>query len=105
MENYRKIRKHSGKWAYFIFMDHKDYIADSLFIQEKCPVEFLQQYEKQGTDWVMVCVRVRKPDIPKFKAAMAKFRNAALLKGHDDYEQAFQSYWVPFMEGMDDGKV
>lgn len=105
MENYKRIRKLSRKWAYFLFMDHREYIADSLFIQEKCEVSFLQEYEKQGTDWLMVYVRVRRTDVPKFQAAMTKLKDAALLKGYTDYDQAFETYWAPFMKGAENEEI
>lgn len=98
MENYRRIRKLSLRYAYYMFMDHREYIADSLFIQEKCRVHFLKEYAKPGTQWMMLYVKVAKKDEGRFKAAMGKLRDAALLKGRRDYDQALEAYWRPFME-------
>lgn len=98
-ENYRKLKKASLRYAYYMFMDHRGYIADSLFIQEECRVHFLKEYAKPGTDWVMLYVKVAKKDEGKFKAAMGKLPDAALLKGHNDYMQALEDFWAPVFGG------
>lgn len=98
MQNYRKVEKLSKKFIHFVYMDHKDYIADSLFIQEKCEAHFLDEYEKKGTDWIIVHMKVLKSDVDRFKRAMGRFRDVALLKGYKDYDEALEKYWKPFLE-------
>lgn len=98
MEIYKKIKKASLRYAYYVFMDHREYIADSLFIQEKCEVHFLKEYAKSGTDWLVLYVKIAKKDEDRFKAAMEKFRDAAVLKNHRDYDKALEIYWKPLLE-------
>lgn len=58
--NFFMLQKFSLKYKYFCFFDTKNYLADRLFIKHKVRVWFMQEYEKQGTKFLIIFCKIRK---------------------------------------------
>lgn len=90
MRNYVKIEKKSLLFNYYAYIDTEEFLADSIFIQEKLIVFFGKTGKKQGNPYVVVLCKVWKWDAEKFVHAMEKFRNKLLLLGHDECVNFFE---------------
>ena len=54
MRNYVKIEKKSLLYNYYAYIDTEDFLADSIFIQEKLRVFFGKTGRKQDSQYVVV---------------------------------------------------
>lgn len=72
----------------YVYLDHVDYLADSLFVQNKIAVKFQYDMAKDGSLYGMVFCKVRKRDTGKFAEAMEQLNNKMILLGHKDYPEA-----------------
>lgn len=84
---YLKLEKFSLRYAYFLFFDTKEYLADSLFIRHQVRVWFEREYEKDGTPLLAICCHVKKKDVPAFLSALEDLRDKMILCGYPEYEQ------------------
>lgn len=84
MRNYVKIEKKSLLFNYYAYIDTEEYLADSIFIQEKLRVFFEKTGRKQDCQYVVVLCKVWKWDAEKFVYAMGRFYNKLLLLGHGE---------------------
>lgn len=85
-KNYIQVYKPLSRYAYFAFYDVKEYLANQIFFRYKIPVWFKWDGEREDTSYIVRFCRVRKCDVPAFKAAMEELKNSMLLCGHKDYE-------------------
>lgn len=84
MRNYVKIERKSLLYNYYAYIDTEDFLADSIFIQEKLRVFFGKTGRKQDSQYVVVLCKVWKWDAEKFVRAMGIFYNKLLLLGHGE---------------------
>lgn len=84
MRNYVKIEKKSLLFNYYAYIDTEEFIADSIFIQEKLSVFFGKVGRKQDSQYIVVLCKVWKWDADKFTFAMKKLYNKLLLLGHGE---------------------
>ena len=84
---YLKLEKFSLRYAYFLFFDTKEYLADSLFIRHQVRVWFEREYEKDGTPLLAICCHVKKKDVPAFLSALEDLKDKMILCGYPEYEQ------------------
>ena len=84
MRNYVKIEKKSLLYNYYAYIDTEDFLADSIFIQEKLRVFFGKTGRKQDSQYVVVLCKVCKWDAEKFVRAIEKLHNKMLLLGHKE---------------------
>lgn len=82
MRNYVKIEKKSLLFNYYAYIDTEEYLADSIFIQEKLRVFFGKTGRKPDSQYVVVLCKVWKWDEKKFTHAIEMFYNKLLLLGH-----------------------
>ena len=72
MRNYVKIEKKSLLYNYYAYIDTADFLADSIFMQEKLRVFFGKTGRKQDSQYVVVLCKVWKWDAEKFVRAIEK---------------------------------
>lgn len=77
-----KIEKQSLLFNYYAYIDTEEYLADSIFIQEKLKVFFGKTGRKQDSKYVVVLCKVWKWDAEKFVRAMGMFYDKLLLLGY-----------------------
>ena len=90
MRNYVKIERKSLLYNYYAYIDTEDFLADSIFIQEKLRVFFGKTGRKQDSQYVVVLCKVWKWDAEKFVRAMGIFYNKLLLLGHGESVNFFE---------------
>ena len=88
MKNFWEIKSLSPFTKAYVYLDHVDYLADSLFVQNKITVKFQYDMAKDGSPYGMVFCKVRKRDTGKFAEAMEQLNNKMILLGHKDYPEA-----------------
>ena len=86
-ELYLKLEKFSLRYAYFLFFDTREYLADSLFIRHQVRVWFEREYGKDGSPLLAICCHVKKKDVPAFLAALEDLKDKMILCGYQEYEQ------------------
>lgn len=87
---YWSLGKFSLRYNYFAFFDVKEYYADQLFIQNKVRVWFDGEYEKRGSQYIVVLCHVRKRDTDKFLSSMESLNRKMQICGHSDYESTVE---------------
>ena len=86
MVNFWKLQDFRPFSVSYAYIDRQDYLADTLFGQEKIPVRFRQELMKEESGYCVVFCRVRKKDCERFERAMGKLPDKMLLCGYKDYE-------------------
>ena len=94
MKNCVKIEKKSLLFNYYAYIDTEEYLADSIFIQEKLKVFFGKTGRKQVSRYVVVLCKVWKWDAEKFVHAMGTFYNKLLLLGHEECVNFFEELGI-----------
>lgn len=79
------MRSYSLWTASYAYIDHLDYLADSLFIQEEITVKFENEYGNESDPYCIIFCKVKKKDEERFRRALGKLENKMLLTGHMDY--------------------
>lgn len=92
--NCKVVSKFSLFNAYFIFVDTKEYLADSLFIKHQVRVHFETEYSKPNSPYRIILCHVRKRDVPKFHAALQELQHKMIFLGYTDYADACSKIWV-----------
>ena len=85
-KNYFALGRFSFWSDYYCFVDTEPYLADALFIRHKVRVMFQQEYQKDGTDYLIIFCKVRKKDKTRFLAALEDLKRNMLLLGYVDYQ-------------------
>lgn len=79
---------------YYAYIDTEEYLADSIFIQEKLKVFFGKTGRKQDSQYVVVLCKVWKWDAEKFTHAMEMFYNKLLLLEYGEFVNFFEEFGV-----------
>lgn len=91
MTNCIEVKTFSPFNTYFMYLDVEDYLADQIFIDHKLRVKFKKgEFKKDGSDYVILFVKVPRKKIHIFRECMKELRNKMLLCGHKDYEETFE---------------
>ena len=90
MKNY--IYSTSRFFAKFMYVDSISYIADGIFIKNKIPVKFLDEWRPPSTiegykKFRVLTCRVRKKFIPAFEKSMEELKNKMPIFGYPDYSR------------------
>lgn len=88
MKNFWKLHGLSFLTVPYMYIDHKDYLADSLFAENKISVKFGKEMVKDGSPYRIVFCRVKKKDVTAFEHIFPKLTNKMLLLGYHDYLKA-----------------
>ena len=88
MKNYLKLDGLSILSVPYMYIDHKDYLADSLLAQNQVSIRFEEEFERNGSPYCVIFCRVKKKDIAGFEKTMESLYNKMLLFGHNDYRES-----------------
>lgn len=92
-----KIKKFPPWRSYFLYFDTPQYLADSVFVEQKLEVKFEKnEFVKHGFPYIGVLCSVKRKDEHKFVAVMDMVKKKMLICGHTDYEKEC----VNFLNGM-----
>ena len=69
----------------YMYIDHKDYLADSLLAQNHVSVRLGNEFSRDDSPYRIILCKVRKKDTADFEKSMESLRNKMLLFGHNDY--------------------
>lgn len=87
MKNYWKMRSFSIFSVPYAYVDHRSFLADQLFVQNKVPVKFKREMVKDDSPYCIVFCKVRKKDIERFEEALGRLKDKMLLLEHKDYPE------------------
>lgn len=82
---YKKLRCFNPFSVQYMYLDHKDFLADQLFTSEKVHVRFGREMVKEGSDYVIVFCKIRKKDEERFLRALDRLPAKMLLFGFKEY--------------------
>ena len=91
--NFIQLRKLSLRYDYYVYVDTKEYLADSILHNEYISMKFLREGEippekfKFAENYIIVICKVKKDFSEKFEIAMKNFSNKMLILGYKDYEK------------------
>ena len=69
----------------YMYIDYKDYLADSLLAQNHVSVRFENEFSRDDSSYRIILCKVRKKDTAGFEKSMELLCNKMLLFGHNDY--------------------
>lgn len=87
MKNFLKLNGLSILSVPYMYIDHKDYLADSILSQNHVSIRFGNELVREDSLYRIILCRVRKKDAANFEKSMEIFHNKMLLFGHQDYEK------------------
>ena len=102
MTNFWKLKDFRPFSALYAYIDHEDYLADGLFIQEQIQVRFSQEMAKVGTPYHVVFGKVRKKECERFEKVLEKLPDKMLLCGHTDYMDICKEITEVIRDGMEE---
>lgn len=77
----------------YAYVDHKEYLADSLFCNEEIVVKYKNFFAVlRGTDYRVIFCKVAKKDSEKFEKALSKLGNKIALLGYSGYDEACEKF-------------
>ena len=85
MKNFLRLDGRSILSVPYMYIDHKDYLADSLLTQNHVSVRFGSEFSRDNSPYRIIICKVRKKDTAEFEKSMESLRNKMLLFGHSDY--------------------
>ena len=85
MKNFLRLDGRSILSVPYMYIDHKDYLADSLLTQNHVSVRFGSEFSRDNSPYHIIICKVRKKDTAEFEKSMELLCNKMLLFGHNDY--------------------
>ena len=87
MKNFLRLDGRSILSVPYMYIDHKDYLADSLLTQNHVSVRFGSEFSRDNSPYHIIICKVRKKDTAEFEKSMELLCNKMLLFGHNDYTE------------------
>ena len=87
MANFWGLRRISIFSVSYAYVDHKDYLADSLFNANGVSPHFGKEMARAGSDYRVIFCKIRKKEAEAFKTALQSLENKMILCGHPDYSK------------------
>ena len=87
MKNFLRLDGLSIMSVQYMYIDHKDYLADSLFAQNHVSVRFGNEFSRDDSPYRIILCKVRKKDTAEFEKSTELLCNKMLLFGHNDYTE------------------
>jgi hypothetical protein len=100
MKNYWKMSDFSLFSVHYTYVDHRSYLADQLFVQNKVTVKFKGEMVREDSTYCLVFCKVLKKDVERFEEALGKLTDKMLLLGHRDYPDVCSEIAKIIDEGM-----
>ncbi len=89
---YLSIQKFSLRFAYLIYIDVRDYLADPLFVKHGVRIRCGKECAIPDSPYRFILCRVRKRDVQGFHDALEELENSMLICGYTDYEREASSW-------------
>ena len=86
-ENFQRLDGLSILSVQYMYIDHKDYLADSLLAQNHVSVRFGNEFSRDDSPYRIILCKVRKKDTAEFEKSTELLCNKMLLFGHNDYTE------------------
>lgn len=93
MKNFLRLDGRSILSVPYMYIDHKDYLADSLLTQNHVSVRFGSEFSRDNSSYRIIICKVRKKDTAEFEKSMELLCNKMLLFGHNDYMESTITSW------------
>ena len=93
MKNFLRLDGRSILSVPYMYIDHKDYLADSLLTQNHVSVRFGSEFSRDNSPYRIILCKVRRKDTAKFEKSMESLYNKMLLFGHNDYWISAMTSW------------
>ena len=87
MKNFIKLDDLSILSVPYMYIDHRDYLADAIFEQDHIHMRFKEEFAHNNSSYCIIFCRVQKRDIAKFETALGQLTNKMLLLGYTDYPE------------------
>ena len=71
----------------FVYIDLPEYLADTIFIQNKIHVKFEKEWKKPDNPYIIILCKIKKKDKEKFEKSLKELERKMLLMGHSDYQE------------------
>ena len=88
MKNFQRLDGLSILSVQYMYIDHKDYLADFLLAQNHVSVHFGDEFSREDSPYRIILCKVRRKDTAKFEKSMELLCNKMLLFGHNDYMES-----------------
>ena len=88
----------------YAYIDHKSYLAETLFVQRQIRVKLNCRMARQDSPYHVVFCSVHRDDRKKFEGAMEKLKDNMLLCGHTDYDEICE-FFTDLIENDGDGNA
>ena len=85
MKNFLRLGGLSILSVQYMYIDHKNYLADFLLAQNHVSVHFGDEFSREDSPYRIILCKVRRKDTAKFEKSMESLYNKMLLFGHNDY--------------------
>ena len=85
MKNFLRLGGLSILSVQYMYIDHKNYLADFLLAQNHVSVHFGDELSREDSPYRIILCKVRRKDTAKFEKSMELLCNKMLLFEHSDY--------------------
>lgn len=72
----------------FVYVDTRHYLADNILEKYQVRGRWLSEFSKPDDEYIVIGIKVFKPDLEKFLSAMEELQDKMLICGHLDYKDA-----------------
>ncbi len=100
MKNYWRMSGFSIFSVPYAYVDHKSYLADQLFVQNKVTMKFKGEMTREDSPYCIIFCKVLKKDVERFEEALGRLKDKMLLLGHKNYSDACSEIAKMIDEGM-----
>lgn len=104
-KNFWRMDNFSLFTVLYAYVDHKSYLADSLFVQRKITMRFKSEMVRDDSPYCIVFCKVSKKDVQRFEEALDKLKDKMLLLGYSDYEVVCNEISKMIDSGMKERKT
>lgn len=85
--NYYECRNFGIRYKIFLYIDVRDYLADSIFMNHELEVKWVREFSHKKSPYLVIFCKVPKKDVEKFKTVMGELEKKMLICGHRDYSK------------------
>ena len=82
--NYIRLNSKFTKQEYAYF-DTPNYYADNLLRERNIKIEFISEFGKENTPYIVIFCKIHKKDSEAFESAMEALKRKMIICGCDDY--------------------
>ncbi len=87
MEHFIRLKNFLGLPNGFMYIDTRQFLADSLFYKRHIYPKYNGHMAKDGEKYIMVFIKVKRKDLKLCEEALNELKDKMLLCGYNDYEE------------------